>query len=225
MTKPQLIIGNKNYSSWSLRPWLALRQAGFSFDEQVIPLYRRESKAALLRYSPAGKVPILLHGERRIWDSLAIMEYVAEIWPELGLWPEDRETRAMARCVSAEMHAGFEALREHMPMNLRAHLAGEGRHRLVELDIARISAIWRYCRQRFADRGPFLFGQFSIADAMYALVAARFRTYAVELDPVCQDFVDTVLGLPVFREWLAAANEEPWVITSYANPETSEPSV
>ena len=225
MTKPLLVIGNKNYSSWSLRPWLALHQAGLSFDEQAIPLYRRESKAALLRYSPAGKVPIPLHGECRIWDSLAIMEYVAEVWPKLGLWPEDRVTRAMARCVSAEMHAGFQAMREHMRMNLRAHLAGEGRHRLVELDIARISAIWRHCRQRFADRGPFLFGQFSIADAMYAPVAARFRTYAVELDPVCQGFVDTVLGLPAFREWLAAANEEPWVITSYTNPETSEPSV
>lgn len=212
-----LVLGNKNYSSWSLRPWLAMRQAGIAFDEVVIPLYRPESKTALLEHSPAGKVPVLVHDGRAIWDSLAIMEYLAETFPAAGLWPEDPTARALARCISAEMHAGFARLRASMPMDLREHLPGKGRSDAVEADIARITAIWRDCRARFGDGGPFLFGPFSIADAMYAPVATRFRTYGVGLDTTCQAYAEAVLALPAFLEWQAAALQEPWVITRYAN--------
>jgi glutathione S-transferase len=212
-----LVVGNKNYSSWSLRPWLAMRQAGIAFDEVVIPLYRADSKAALLRHSPAGKVPALKDGSRTVWDSLAIMEYLAESFPAAGLWPNDAAARALARSISADMHAGFLALRTAMPMNLREHLPGRERGGAAA-DIERVTAIWRDCRARFGDGGPFLFGAFSIADAMYAPVATRFRTYGVELDPTCQAYADAVLALPAFLEWQAAAREEPWVITSYGNP-------
>jgi glutathione S-transferase len=212
-----LVVGNKNYSSWSLRPWLAMRHAGIAFDEVVIPLYRADSKAALLRHSPAGKVPALKDGSRTVWDSLAIMEYLAESFPAAGLWPNDAAARALARSISADMHAGFLALRTAMPMNLREHLPGRERGGAAA-DIERVTAIWRDCRARFGDGGPFLFGAFSIADAMYAPVATRFRTYGVELDPICQAYADAVLALPAFLEWQAAAREEPWVITSYGNP-------
>jgi glutathione S-transferase len=212
-----LVVGNKNYSSWSLRPWLAMRQAGIAFDEVVIPLYRADSRAALLRHSPAGKVPALKDGSRTVWDSLAIMEYLAESFPAAGLWPNDAAARALARSISADMHAGFLALRTAMPMNLREHLPGRERGGAAA-DIERVTAIWRDCRRRFGDGGPFLFGAFSIADAMYAPVATRFRTYGVELDRTCQAYADAVLALPAFLEWQAAAREEPWVITSYGNP-------
>jgi len=212
-----LVVGNKNYSSWSLRPWLAMHQAGIAFEEVVIPLYRAESKAALLAYSRAGKVPVLVHGGRTVWDSLAIMEYLAEIFPAAGLWPEDAG-RGLARSISAEMHAGFQALRRGMPMDLREHLPSQGRSDAVAADIERVTAIWRDCRTRFGAGGPFLFGAFSIADAMYAPVAARFRTYGVPLDPTSQAYADTVLALPAFLEWQAAALQEPWVITTYSNP-------
>jgi glutathione S-transferase len=213
-----LIVGNKRYSSWSLRPWLAMRQAGIPFDEIVIPLYRLESKAALLEQSPAGKVPVLKHDGRAVWDSLAIMEYLAETCPEARLWPADPGVRALARCISAEMHAGFQALRSGMPMDLCAHLPGQPRSDAVVADIERVTAIWRECRTRFGDGGPFLFGTFSIADAMYAPVATRFRTYGVELDAPCQAYADAMLALPAFLAWQAAAMQEPWVITSYRNP-------
>jgi glutathione S-transferase len=213
-----LVIGNKNYSSWSLRPWLALRQAGLAFDEVVIPLYQQGSKAALLQHSPAGKVPVLVHDGRAVWDSLAIMEYLAETFPTARLWPEDAQERALARSISAEMHAGFAALRAGMSMNLREHLPGRKRSDAVAADIARVTAIWRDCRTRSGGRGPFLFGAFSIADAMYAPVATRFRTYGVELDPTCQAYADAILALPAFLEWQAAAQREPWVITTYSNP-------
>ncbi len=212
-----LVVGNKNYSSWSLRPWLAMRQARIDFDEIVVPLYQAESKAALLRHSPAGKVPVLVHGDRTIWDSLAIIEYLAETFPAAGLWPEDAADRALARCISAEMHAGFAALRAGMPMNLRERLPGKKRSAAVDADIARITAIWRDCRTRFGEGGPFLFGTFTAADAMYAPVAARFRIYGVELEPTCRAYADAVLALPAFQEWQAAAQEEPWVITRFGN--------
>jgi glutathione S-transferase len=213
-----LVVGNKNYSSWSLRPWLALRQAQIDFDEIVIPLYQAESKAALLRHSPAGRVPVLVHGDRTIWDSLAILEYLAETFPAARHWPEDAAARALARCIAAEMHAGFAALRAGLPMNLREHRPGRPRSAAVGADIARITAIWRDCRTRFGDRGPFLFGAFTAADAMYAPVATRFCTYGVELDPTCRAYADAVLALPAFQEWQAAAQEEPWVITRFGNP-------
>ena len=207
-----LIVGNRNYSSWSLRGFLAARAAGISFDEVLIHLSEPGSKKELLKHSPAARVPVLKHRERVIWDSLAIIEYLAEIRPDAGLWPADAAARAHARSIAAEMHSGFEALRAHMPMNLRRSLPGKGRGRDVAEDIERICAIWADCRTRYGAAGPFLFGRFSAADAMYTPVATRFRTYAVELDDVCQAYVDAVLARPDFLEWHEAALEEPWVI-------------
>lgn len=207
-----LVVGNKNYSSWSLRGWLAARLAGIAFDEIVVPLSQPGSRETLLAHSPAGKVPVLKHGARVIWDSLAIIEYLAEHRPEAGLWPADPDARALARSVAAEMHAGFTALRTHMPMNLKKSLPGKGQGPGVADDIERIGAIWRDCRARFGAGGPFLFGQPSAADAMYAPVATRFRTYAVELDPVCRAYVDAIFAWPAFVEWRAAALAEPWII-------------
>jgi glutathione S-transferase len=212
MSRPTLVIGNKNYSSWSLRPWLALRHYGVAFDEELVRLSEPGSREALLAHSPAGKVPVLKHGERVVWDSLAILEYLAELLPEARLWPEDGDARALARCIAAEMHSGFGALRAHMPMNLRKSLPGRGRGPGVADDIARITAIWRECRARYGGGGPFLFGRFSAADAIYAPVATRFRTYAVEIDPVSGAYVEAIHSLPAFAAWHAAALEERWVI-------------
>ena len=207
-----LVVGNRNYSSWSLRGWLATRAAGVPFDEVLVRLSEPGSKKELLKHSPAGKVPVLKHGARVIWDSLAIIEYLAEIRPAAGLWPADPAARAHARSIAAEMHSGFQALRTHMPMNLRKSLPGKGRGRDVAEDVERICAIWADCRTRYGADGPYLFGRFGAADAMYTPVATRFRTYAVELDDVCQDYVDAVLARPDFLAWHEAALEEPWVI-------------
>jgi glutathione S-transferase len=207
-----LVVGNRNYSSWSLRGFLAARLAGVPFDEVLVRLSEPASKAELLKHSPAGRVPVLKHGARVVWDSLAIIEYLAEIRPDAGLWPADPAARAHARSISAEMHAGFSALRAHMPMNLRKSLPGKGRGRDVAEDIERICAIWVDCRAGYGADGPFLFGRFSAADVMYTPVATRFRTYAVELDDPCQAYVDAVLARPDFLDWHTAALEEPWVI-------------
>jgi glutathione S-transferase len=204
-----LVVGNKNYSSWSLRGWLAARLAGIAFDEVVVRLSEPTSKDDLLRHSPAGKVPVLEHGACVVWDSLAIIEYLAEVRPEAGMWPADPGARAHARSIAAEMHSGFQALRAAMPMNLRKSLPSKGRGREVGEDIERICAIWRDCRERFGAAGPFLFGRFCAADVMYTPVATRFRTYAVELDDPCRDYVDAVLARPDFLEWHAAALDEP----------------
>jgi glutathione S-transferase len=212
MAEFTLIVGNKNYSSWSLRGWLAARLAGIEFDEQLVQLSEPGSHSALLAHSPAGKVPVLKHGRRVVWDSLAIVEYLAEQRPAAGLWPAADDARALARSIAAEMHSGFQALRRHLPMNLRKSLPGKGSGPGVDADIARILGIWRDCRQRFGQGGPFLFGQASAADAMYAPVATRFRTYGVALDPVAADYLETILAWPAFREWQAAAREEPWII-------------
>ena len=212
-----LVIGNKAYSSWSLRGWLAARLAGIDCEERLVRLSEPGSRAALLAQSPAGKVPVLHHGERVIWDSLAIIEYLAEQRPAAGLWPEDPAARAHARSIAAEMHAGFAALRSHMPMNLRKSLPGKGRGPGVAADIERIETIWQDCRRRFGGQGGggeagFLFGRPSAADAMYAPVATRFRTYGVTLDPVGAAYVEAVHAWPAFREWQAAALAEPWII-------------
>ena len=206
-----LVIGNKNYSSWSLRPWLLLRQAGTPFEEIRLALGRDD----LSKYSPSGLVPVLKHGALAIWDSLAIAEYLAEQFPEKELWPRDVEARAMARSVSAEMHSGFTHLRTHMNMNCRSHFPGKGMTPEVAKDIQRIQQIWQDCRSRFGDGGPFLFGAFSIADAMYAPVSFRFITYAVPLSPVAETYVRTLQDLPAMQEWLAAAKEESEVIEQY----------
>jgi glutathione S-transferase len=207
-----LAIGNKNYSSWSLRPWLALKHAGASFREVVIPLYQPDSRAKILEHSPSARVPTLRHGKVVVWDSLAVCEYVAELFPDARLWPADREARAVARSVSAEMHAGFSALRANMGMNVRARLPGMGRTPDSLRDIERVRAIWRDALGRFGKGGPFLFGDFSIADAMYAPVVLRFRTYDVELEAALQAYCTAVLALPAMQEWTAAAHAEPWSI-------------
>jgi glutathione S-transferase len=157
-------------------------------------------------------VPVLVHGERVVWDSLAIIEYLAELCPDAGLWPADADARATARSIAAEMHAGFTALRANMPMNLRKTLPGKGRGPGVAPDIERIGAIWRDARSRFGQGGAFLFGRYSAADAMYTPVAARFRTYGITLDPTCQAYADAVLAWPAFLAWQSAALEEPWII-------------
>jgi len=210
MSKLTLVIGNKNYSSWSLRPWLALRMAGLDFDEVRVPLYAPGSHDAILRHSPAGKVPVLRDGDVTVWDSLAICEYVAELAPQAGLWPGDRAQRAHARSISAEMHAGFAALRSAMPMNLRierARLAAPP-SAAVQADVARITAIFEECRARYGAAGDFLFGRFTIADAMFAPVAMRFRSYSVTLPPRAQAYADALSALAPMREWVVAGVAE-----------------
>jgi glutathione S-transferase len=209
----RLVIGDKNVSSWSLRPWLAMRHAGIPFAEINIELRQPESKANILRYSPSGKVPTLLAGGQAIWDSLAILEYLAEAHPEARLWPELGEARALARSAAAEMHAGFAALREHCPMDFLARLPMAALPDLVAADVRRIVALWRDCRRRHGASGPFLFGGFSAADAMYGPVASRFRTYLPELAPygddgAAQAYVDALFALPAMAEWEEGAHRE-----------------
>ena len=206
-----LVIGNKAYSSWSLRPWLLLAQSGVDFEEVRIPLYRDDSPASLARWSPSGKVPVLIDGALTIWESLAIVEYLAERFAERCGWPRDPAARAVARAVSAEMHAGFAALRSQMVFNCRA------RRRVTiddaaAADIARVQALWRECRSRFGAGGPWLFGAFSPADAMFAPVALRFATYGPPLDDVARDYVATVEAHPAVQRWIAAARGETEVI-------------
>jgi glutathione S-transferase len=187
-----------------------MKMAGASFQEIVIPLRQPTTAADIARHSPAGKVPVLHDGEITVWESIAILEYLAESIPEARLWPEDREARAIARVVSAEMHAGFVALRTHMPMNIRALKPDRGRTPEVEMDIRRIVTLWEDCRGRFGEGGPFLFGRFSNADAMYAPVVTRFNTYGVELHGEARGYAETMLALPPMLEWFAAGKAEPW---------------
>ncbi|MBL1175967.1 glutathione S-transferase family protein [Pantanalinema sp. GBBB05] len=214
MSQLTLIIGNKNYSSWSLRPWLAMRQVGLEFQEIRIPLDTPKTASQLRQYSPAGKVPVLHDGSLIIWDSLAILEHLVERFSELHWLPVDPAARATARSISAEMHASFVNLRQNMPMNCRASLPGKGMAPGVQADIDRITTIWRDCRQRFGRGGDFLFGAFTIADAMYAPVVSRFTTYGVTLDPICQAYADAIWALPAMQDWLAAAQAETEVIAS-----------
>lgn len=210
MSALTLFIGNKNYSSWSLRPWLLLRVADIAFGEVRIPLYGADSKLHITQHSPSGRVPALRDdgADLTVWDSLAICEYLAEKFPSLNLWPQVLSARAVARSISAEMHSGFTALRTHMPMNCRMRFPGKGRTPEVLADIARITAIWHDCRARFGGDQPFLFGEFCAADAMFAPVVLRFETYAVELDPVCRAYADAILALPALQEWVACGRRE-----------------
>jgi glutathione S-transferase len=212
MSERTLILGNKAYSSWSLRPWLALKQAGLPFAETVIQLRQPDTRAQILAHSPTGKVPCLIDGGRVIWDSLAICEYIAELAPAAALWPEDSYARAVARSASAEMHSGFVALRNAMSMDLKADRSGQGLNPDSAADIARVQALWADCRARFGQGGPFLFGRFSVADAMYAPVVTRFVTYGVAVDDTARAYMDAVLALPAMQEWTAAAKAEPWVL-------------
>jgi glutathione S-transferase len=208
---PTLVIANKCYSSWSLRPWLLMKQLGIAFDEIIIPLDLPDTKEKVLKHSPAGKVPILIDGEATVWESLAIMEHVGEAYGA-AVWPEDRTARAMARSVAAEMHAGFSALRSACPMNLGKKYASRNRGEAVARDVARFSAIVREARERFGAGGPFLFGAFSAADAMYAPLATRLDTYSIALDATTRAYVDAILSLPAFQEWRSAALKEEWIV-------------
>jgi len=211
MSKPLLIIGNKNYSSWSLRPWLALRVAGVDFDEKLVPLFKDDwavRKAEL----PSGTVPVLEHDGLVIWETLAILEYCAETWPDAHLWPTDTAARARARSVASEMHAGFTPVRTHMPMNVRAHQPGCGLGPGVAEDIVRIETLWTTCRETFGQGGDFLFGEFCNADAMFAPIVSRFTSYAVEMNETCQTYMDAVQALPAMCAWSEAARIEPWTI-------------
>jgi glutathione S-transferase len=215
MANPLLVLGNKAYSSWSLRPYLALKTAGIAFDEKVVRLYEPESKPEILKFSPAGKVPVLVDDDTAVWESLAICEYAAERYPDAQLWPAEPHARAHARTISAEMHAGFPALRRAMPFNVRRTprpIATDGD---TDADIARIAQLWRDARGRFGEAGPFLFGRFSVADAMYAPVAGRFRQYAVDLDPVCAAYVAAIHALPAMQQWMSDGAQEPWVVERF----------
>lgn len=211
-----LVIGNKNYSSWSMRPWLALKASGVLFNEVSIPLYTGpDDKARILAYSPAGKVPVLIDGDVTVWDSLAIIEYLAERYPDAGLWPVDRTQRAQARSICAEMHSGFAALREECGMNLHRPVGAKHLSAVARADIARVQQVWSECRTRNAKQGSFLFGAFGAADAMYAPVVHRFRTYAIETERVAADYCQAILDHPAVREWTFAALAETLLIPRF----------
>lgn len=214
MEKLELVIGNKAYSSWSLRPWLALKHTGVPFSELRVPLYIPGYKEKLLKQGPSGKVPVLKHGARTIWDSLAICEYLAEQFPDAQLWPKDAAARAMARSVSAEMHSGFGAIRHAMPFNCRV------RNRHVKItpetqqEIDRVQGLWKSCREAHGSGGPWLFGRFSIADCMYIPVALRFITYSISMDAAGKAYADATLAHHPVDEWIAAAEQESEVLES-----------
>jgi glutathione S-transferase len=208
----KLIIGNKNYSSWSFRPWIAMKVAGIAFDEQVISFNDPDFKPTVLAVSRTGKVPALDDDGVHVWESLAILEYLADKFSRAGLWPSDLGARAHARTISAEMHAGFLALRRECPMNfwrpvLRRDLSPDAAG-----NVARIDAMWTDCRARFGQGGPFLFGSFGAADGMFAPIVSRFHTYAVEVGAVSRAYMAAVMDLPAWREWKDAALKEPWVV-------------
>jgi glutathione S-transferase len=207
-----LIIGNKNYSSWSMRPWFAMKATGIAFSEEVISLNAADFKERVGKVSGTGKVPVLSDGEVHVWESLAIIEYLAEKFPKAGLWPADPRARGLARAVATEMHGGFIPMRRHLPMNmwrpvLRRELPDD-----VLANVRRIEQIWTDCRTRFGQDGPFLFGAFGAADAMYAPVVSRFHTYAVDVGRVAREYMASVMGLPAWAEWHAAALKEPWIL-------------
>lgn len=205
-----LYIGNKCFSSWSLRPWIAMKQMGIAFEEKFVRLRTPETAANLARVSPTGLVPVLDHDGKIVWETLAILEYLNELFPAGRLWPTDRDARAHARSVATEMHSGFREVRYGWPMNLRRTKAYKPLNAEGELQRERIESIWRGCRERFGKDGPFLFGHFTAADAMYAPVVTRFDTYGGELAPDIRAYCDAVLATPAMVEWYAEAAKEPW---------------
>jgi glutathione S-transferase len=212
----KLVIGNKNYSSWSMRPWLALRANNIDFEEVLIPLYTGEAgKKRILDVSRSGKVPVLIDGDVTIWDSLAIIEYLDERFPEKRLWPEGWAQRAHARSISAEMHSGFAELRNECGMNLHRPIGAIELSAEARANIARIQEIWTECRKRFGRAGPFLFGAFGGADAMFAPVVHRFRTYAIAVTPEVQRYMDAMMALPAFQQWTSAGLAETLVIDKF----------
>ena len=208
----KLILGNKNYSSWSMRPWIAMRQMGLAFEEVVIPMNQPDTRARMLDHSPTGLVPTLVDGDVTIFETIAILEYLNDKFPQAGLWPKDIGVRAHARAISAEMHAGFAVLRRDCPMNIRRPV----RKHLPSADgaahAARVDALWTDARQRFGAGGAFLFGAFTAADAMYAPVINRFHTYDLPRSPVSQAYMDAMMALPSWKEWETASRAEPWTI-------------
>ncbi len=219
MTELHLILGNKNYSSWSLRAWILCAHAELEFSETVIPLFSDEGERQLRELTPAGLVPVLMIGEDPVWDSLAIGETLAEMYPEKHLWPEEPRARAYARSVSSEMHSGFTALRSAMPMNCRSSVLLKNIPVEVQIDIDRIQKIWRDCRKHFAgSKGPWLFGEYSIADAMYTPIVSRFRSYQIELDDVAREYSATVMNDPLLQRWYQDGAIEDWSIASSDKP-------
>lgn len=204
----KLVIGNKNYSSWSLRPWLLAKQAGIPFEEIRVRLASETFAADVARHSPAGRVPVLVDGDMNVWDSLAICETLAERFPRAQLWPADPKARAHARSICAEMHSGFGNLRNNMPMNVTAILPGMGWNVAVQRDIDRIAQMWTELRGKYASEGPFLFGHFTVADAFYAPVVSRFATYGVRLPEAAKVYADHILNLPAMQEWIDGARAE-----------------
>jgi glutathione S-transferase len=207
-----LIIGNKNYSSWSLRPWIAMKVAGIAFEERLIPLYEPGSREQVLKFSPAGKVPVLIDGDMTVWESLAILEHLAERLPQAGLWPADARARSHARVVANEMHGGFLPLRRSCPMNLWLPAKPRPQGDEVLDNVRRIDALWSDCRARFGRNGQFLFGAFGAADAMYAPVVSRLHSYGLAVSPLARAYMDAVMALPAWREWYEAALKEPWIM-------------
>lgn len=214
MTTTRLVIGNKRYSSWSLRPWLLMTHFGIPFEEVMVPLDTPEFAATVARWSPSGKVPCLVDGDVVVFETLAIVEYLAETRPDLPIWPRDRVARAHARALANEMHAGFLGLRAAYPMNLRRHFPWKDRGAAAARDVARIVAAWRGARERFGAGGPFLFGAFSAADAMYAPVVTRLDTYTWPVADDTRAYMDTILSLPAFRAWKAAADAETAILAA-----------
>ena len=211
---PTLVIANKTYSSWSMRPWLLMRTFEIAFDEIVVPLDAATTRAAIARYNPAGKVPVLIDGPITVWDSLAIVEHLAERHPERAIWPREPAARALPRSLSAEMHSGFSALRRHLPMNMRrapkARTLDADTTADVAGNVARIEAAWGDARNRFGAGGPFLLGAFSAADAMFAPVVNRFYAYDVKVGDVARAYMDAMMALPTWRDWQAGAEAEGW---------------
>lgn len=207
-----LLIGNKNYSSWSFRPWIAMKVAGIAFEEIVISLDAADFKRRVLEVSGTGKVPALIDGDIHVWESLAILEHLADRFPQAGLWPADPAARAHARAISAEMHAGFLPLRRECPMNMwrpvRPHTLSED----AQANVVRIDAMWNDSRARFGAGGPFLFGAFCAADAMYAPIVSRFATYGAAVSEGARAYMDAVMALPAYAEWRQAGINEPWVL-------------
>jgi glutathione S-transferase len=207
-----LVIGNKNYSSWSFRPWIAMKAANIAFDEMVISLNAEDFKPRVSKVSGTGKVPVLVDGDVRVWESLAILEYLAEKFPAAKLWPADAVARAHARSISSEMHAGFVPLRRACPMNLWRPVKPRELNAEAIANVRRIDAMWTDCRTRFGKGGPFLFGSFGAADAMYAPVVSRLHTYDVAVSDTARAYMTAVMALPAWAEWTAAALKEPWVL-------------
>ena len=213
----KLIIGNKKYSSWSFRPWFLLKMAGIPFEEKLIYIRKKDSYEKIRRYSPGGRVPALADGKVTVWESLAICEYLAEKFYKKDLWPKDPQAKAIARSISNEMHAGFQALRNHLPCHFFARYKDFTVPPEAQLDIDRILEIWSGCRKKWGKGGLFLFGKLSVADAMYAPVVFRFLAYGVKVDAVSREYMDTIVSLPASREWVRAAQAETEIIPAYEN--------